>query len=176
MARSKNDLQQVAELDLTGWEARYAAMGLAFAGGMLGAAYSIYPRHFALPGALLLREALIMAALAGGMGLIKYLLAKLASAKHKGGKPPLYTRGGLAAAELMPTLGTGLAVLFANLLAPPQFFWTFYMLQVANLSCTMGNIHTAYRVMKLPGQVRIARTRQGLVLYQPSSQGNLEKL
>lgn len=176
MARSNNDLQQVAVLNLTGWEARYALIGLAFAGGMLAAAYSLYPRHFAIQGPLLLREALVLTALAGGMGLIKHLLAKLTGAKHKGGNPPLYTRGGLAAAELIPTLGTGLAVLLANLLAPPTLFWTFYMLQVANLSSAVGNIHTAYRVMRLPGQVRIGRTRQGLVLYQPASEGNLQEL
>ena len=48
MARSNNDLQQVAVLNLTGREARYALIGLAFASGMLAAAYSLYPRHFAI--------------------------------------------------------------------------------------------------------------------------------
>ena len=50
MARSNNDLQQVAVLNLMGREARYALIGLAFASGMLPALYSLYPRHFAVQG------------------------------------------------------------------------------------------------------------------------------
>ena len=76
---------------------------------------------------------------------------------------------------LAPLVVWGCVLLALELLLPKWWFWAVYIVQISNVSGSMGDVYTVWKLSKMPSDILVRDTGTLMTVYRPRMESGTDK-